>query len=72
MDSVIWEAHSPASVPQGSVTLGWQGVFWVLAAVALLTSVAAAFFLVDQLRPARSAKPVSVKGDLGFEFSDNI
>ncbi|HKI20603.1 MAG TPA: MFS transporter [Isosphaeraceae bacterium] len=35
-----------------SVTLGWQGVFKVLAVVALLTSVAAAFFLVDQVRPA--------------------
>ncbi len=65
-------ALAGVGIAQGSVTLGWQGVFWVLAAVALLTSVAAAFFLVDQLRPARSAKPVSVKGDLGFEFSDNI
>jgi OPA family glycerol-3-phosphate transporter-like MFS transporter len=35
-----------------SVTLGWQGVFKVLSVVALLTSVAAAFFLVDQVRPA--------------------
>jgi sugar phosphate permease len=35
-----------------SVTLGWQGVFKVLSIVALLTSVAAAFFLVDQVRPA--------------------
>jgi sugar phosphate permease len=34
-----------------SVNLGWQGVFKVLAVVALLTSVAAAFFLVDQVRP---------------------
>jgi sugar phosphate permease len=34
-----------------SVTLGWQGVFRALAVVALLTSVAAAFFLVDQVRP---------------------
>jgi sugar phosphate permease len=34
-----------------SVTLGWQGVFRALAVVALLTSVAAAFFLVDQMRP---------------------
>jgi sugar phosphate permease len=35
-----------------SVTLGWQGVFKALAVVALLTSVAAAFFLADQVRPA--------------------
>jgi sugar phosphate permease len=34
-----------------AVNLGWQGVFKVLAVVALLTSVAAAFFLVDQVRP---------------------
>jgi sugar phosphate permease len=38
-----------------SVLLGWQGVFKVLAVVAFLTSVAAAFFLVDQLRQARAA-----------------
>jgi sugar phosphate permease len=41
-----------------SVTLGWQGVFKVLAVVALLTSVAAAFFVVDQMRPAaETAEP---------------
>ena len=34
-----------------SVSLGWQGVFKVLAIVALLTSVAAACFLANQLRP---------------------
>ena len=34
-----------------SVTLGWQGVFKVLTVVALLTSLAAVFFLADQLRP---------------------
>jgi OPA family glycerol-3-phosphate transporter-like MFS transporter len=34
-----------------SVTLGWQGVFKVLVLVALLTSLAAAFFLADQRRP---------------------
>ena len=47
-----------------SVTLGWQGVFKVLAVVALLTSVAAAFFLVDQLRPAAktAGSPLKVVG----------
>ena len=39
-----------------SVSLGWQGVFQMLTVVALLTSVAAAFFLADQLRPARSTE----------------
>jgi sugar phosphate permease len=34
-----------------SVLLGWQGVFNTLAIVAFLTSLAASFFLVDQLRP---------------------
>ena len=36
-----------------SVLLGWQGVFKMLAVVALLTSLVAVFFLVDQVRPAR-------------------
>ncbi len=36
-----------------SVSLGWQGVFRILAVVALLTSIAAAFFLSKQLRPTR-------------------
>jgi OPA family glycerol-3-phosphate transporter-like MFS transporter len=40
-----------AAIAKLSVVLGWQGVFQVSALVALLTSVAAAFFLVDQLRP---------------------
>jgi sugar phosphate permease len=44
-----------AGVAKVSVTLGWQGAFHVLAVVALLTSVAAGFFLVNQLRPAESA-----------------
>ena len=48
-------ALAGAGVAKVSVTLGWQGVFQVLAVVALLTSVAAVFFLVNQLRPARSA-----------------
>ena len=38
-----------------SQTLGWQGVFWILAAVALLTGMVAAFFLVNQLRPASAS-----------------
>ncbi len=38
-----------------SVSLGWQGVFKLMAGVALLTSLAAACFLADQLRPAKSS-----------------
>jgi sugar phosphate permease len=38
-------------VASASVSLGWQGVFQMLAIVALVTSVAAALFLADQLRP---------------------
>lgn len=38
-----------------SVVLGWQGVFSMLAVVALITSLAAAFFLADQLRPVAVA-----------------
>ena len=47
-----------------SHTLGWQGVFKMLAAVALLTGVVAAFFLVNQLRPAAPAAeaPLEVGG----------
>lgn len=37
-----------------SVSIGWQGVFKMLAIVAILTSVVAVFFLADQLRPAKS------------------
>ncbi len=37
-----------------SVVSGWQGVFKMLAVVALLTSLVAALFLADQLRPAKS------------------
>ncbi len=53
-----------------SYTLGWQGVFKMLAAVALLTAVAAAFFLVNQLRPAAPAAeaPLNAGGQaLGIE-----
>jgi OPA family glycerol-3-phosphate transporter-like MFS transporter len=53
-----------------SYTLGWQGVFKMLAAVALLTAVAAAFFLVNQLRPAAPAAEVSLRAGgqaLGIE-----
>ena len=39
-----------------SVSLGWQGVFKMLAVVALLTSVAAVFFLADQRRPVKPAE----------------
>ena len=47
-----------------SHTLGWQGVFIMLAAVALLTGLVAAFFLVNQLRPAALAAeaPLEVGG----------
>jgi len=38
-----------------SVSWGWHGVFKVLSWVALLTSLAAVFFLLDQRRPASSA-----------------
>ncbi len=38
-----------------SYTRGWQGVFQMLAAVALLTALAAWFFLVNQMRPAVAA-----------------
>jgi len=41
-----------------SHTLGWQRVFNMLAAVALLTAVVAAVFLVNQLRPAAAAAEV--------------
>jgi OPA family glycerol-3-phosphate transporter-like MFS transporter len=36
-------------------TLGWQGVFKMLAVVALLTGIVAACFLVNQMRPAGTA-----------------
>ena len=49
-----------------SVSLGWQGVFKVLAVVALLTSIAAAFFLANQLRPTRLIEvPLILDGDRG-------
>jgi OPA family glycerol-3-phosphate transporter-like MFS transporter len=38
-----------------SHTLGWQGVFKMLAAVALLTGLAAAVFLINQIRSAAPA-----------------
>jgi len=53
-----------------SYTLGWQGVFQMLAAVALLTAVVAALFLVNQLRPPVAAGEVLLKADgqaLGIE-----
>jgi sugar phosphate permease len=58
-------ALAGAGIAHGSVVLGWQGVFWVLAGVAVLTSVAAGFFLVDQLRPVPPAKPI-------LDFVDDI
>jgi hypothetical protein len=39
-----------------SVSIGWQGVFKLLAMVALLTSLVAAFFLADQLRPVKATQ----------------
>jgi sugar phosphate permease len=44
-----------------SHTLGWQGVFQMLAAVALLTGLVAAFFLVNQLRPAATTAEASLE-----------
>jgi OPA family glycerol-3-phosphate transporter-like MFS transporter len=41
-------------VSRMSDALGWQGVFKMLAAVALLSALVAAFFLADQSRPAIS------------------
>jgi OPA family glycerol-3-phosphate transporter-like MFS transporter len=46
-----------------SQTLGWQGVFRMLAGVALLTGLVAAGFLVDQMRPA--AKPTEPPAGVG-------
>jgi OPA family glycerol-3-phosphate transporter-like MFS transporter len=47
-----------------SQTMGWQGVFRMLAGVALLTGLVAACFLVNQLRPAAPASgiPLGVGG----------
>ncbi len=42
-----------------SVSWGWHGVFKVLSCVALLTSLAAVFFLLDQRRPRMPAATVS-------------
>ena len=47
-----------AAIAKLSVVLGWQGVFRVLALVALLTSLAAAFFLVDQLKAVTLKNPL--------------
>ncbi len=44
-----------------SHTLGWQGVFKMLAVVALLTALVAAFYLVNQLLPARPAAEAPLK-----------
>jgi OPA family glycerol-3-phosphate transporter-like MFS transporter len=41
-----------------SQTLGWQGVFRMLAGIALLTALAAACFLVNQRRPAMPASGI--------------
>jgi OPA family glycerol-3-phosphate transporter-like MFS transporter len=43
-----------------SVSVGWQGVFLMLAVVALFTSLAAAFFLINQLRLPPLAPSVSI------------
>jgi sugar phosphate permease len=49
-----------------SVSLGWQGVFKILAVVALLTSLATAFFLANQLRPTRLVLvPLVLDGEYG-------
>jgi sugar phosphate permease len=51
-----------------SESLGWQGVFLMLAGVAGATALVAAWFLVDQLRsPARVAAPVS-----GIEVEEGV
>jgi OPA family glycerol-3-phosphate transporter-like MFS transporter len=53
-----------------SHTLGWQGVFRLLAGVALLTGLVAACFLANQLRPAEPADavPLQVAGpEVGIE-----
>lgn len=46
-----------------SILWDWQGVFQILAVIALLTSLAAALFLIDQLHPAKQAEilPVGAK-----------
>ena len=47
-----------------SVSLGWQGVFKMLAIIALLTSMAAAFFLADQLRaPKEPESPLTADAE---------
>jgi OPA family glycerol-3-phosphate transporter-like MFS transporter len=51
------------AVAKVSVALGWQGVFKMLALVALLTSLAAGFFLVGQLRPAAAVHGLSPEGE---------
>jgi OPA family glycerol-3-phosphate transporter-like MFS transporter len=48
-----------------SNALGWQGVFQVLAGVALLTALVAAFFLANQLRPVSPAKGPALRGEVG-------
>jgi sugar phosphate permease len=59
-----------------SVMLGWQGVFKVLAIVAFLTSLAAAIFLVDQLRPAKAAtllpQEIGPKAKVQFDQGDSV
>jgi OPA family glycerol-3-phosphate transporter-like MFS transporter len=56
-------ALAGVGIAKVSVALGWQGVFRVLAGVAVVTSVAAGFFLVDQIRPARAAKSLMIEGE---------
>jgi OPA family glycerol-3-phosphate transporter-like MFS transporter len=46
-----------------SQSLGWQGVFKMLAVVALLTGLVAAIFLIIQLRPATAAAEAPLKID---------
>jgi sugar phosphate permease len=57
-----------AVVAKLSVMLGWQGVFKVLAIVAFLTSLAAAFFVADQLqlksRTVKTSLDTAAKGAL--------
>lgn len=42
-----------------SVSIGWQGVFKMLAVVAILTTVVAVFFLAHQLRPPKSVSSLN-------------
>jgi sugar phosphate permease len=46
-----------------SYTLGWQGVFRMLAAIALVTGMVAAFFLANQLQAPASAAAAPLRVD---------